>query len=74
MENGFNQEVLAPLGKCQATVFPIGSIHHQQNPTCDPAVFVVGFNKNDPGRSDNVTNYFMFDADTIEASLAFPAH
>jgi oxalate decarboxylase/phosphoglucose isomerase-like protein (cupin superfamily) len=70
MENGFSQEVSAPLGKYQGTVFPMGSIHYQQNPTCDQAVFVAGFNNNDPGRSDIITNYFMFDDDIIAASLA----
>ena len=72
MENGFNEVILAPLGKYQGTVFPKGSIHYQQNPTCDQAVFVAGFDNNDPGRSDIVTNYFMFDDDIIEASLGFP--
>jgi oxalate decarboxylase/phosphoglucose isomerase-like protein (cupin superfamily) len=72
MENGFNHEIPAILGKYQATVFPMGSIHYQQNPTCNQAAFVAGFNNNDPGRSDIVTNYFMLDDDIIEPSLGFP--
>ncbi|KAJ7223308.1 RmlC-like cupin domain-containing protein [Mycena pura] len=42
LENGFTQLVTTQLGKFQATVFPKGSLHFQQNPTCDPAVFFPG--------------------------------
>ncbi|KAF7326569.1 Spherulin-1b protein [Mycena venus] len=58
-ENGFNTEVQTQLGKYQATVFPMGSIHYQQNPTCSPAVFVAALNSEDPGRSDIATSYWM---------------
>ncbi|KAJ7435981.1 spherulin-1B precursor [Mycena galericulata] len=71
-ENGFSTEVKTQLGKYQATVFPMGSIHYQQNPTCSPAIFVAGFNNEDPGRSDIATNFWMFDSDVIDASLGFP--
>ncbi|KAJ6526653.1 RmlC-like cupin domain-containing protein [Mycena capillaripes] len=46
-ENGFNTEIQTQLGKYQATVFPTGSIHYQQNPTCSPAAFVAAFNNED---------------------------
>jgi quercetin dioxygenase-like cupin family protein len=72
LENGFTQEIKTQLGKYQGTVFPKGSIHYQQNPTCEPAVFVAGFGSNDPGRSDIATNFWMFDSDVIDASLGFP--
>ncbi|KAJ7931071.1 RmlC-like cupin domain-containing protein [Mycena leptocephala] len=71
-ENGFNTEIETQLGKYQATVFPMGSIHYQQNPTCSPAAFVAAFNNEDPGRSDIATNFWMFSSDVIDASLGFP--
>jgi hypothetical protein len=72
LENGFAQQINTQLGKYQATVFPMGSIHFQYNPTCDNATFVAGFGSNDPGRSDILTNFWMFNSDVIDASLGFP--
>ncbi|KAJ7620826.1 spherulin-1B precursor [Mycena polygramma] len=71
-ENGFNAEIETQLGKYQATVFPMGSIHYQQNPTCSPAVFVASLNSEDPGRSDIATNFWMLSADVVDAALGFP--
>jgi quercetin dioxygenase-like cupin family protein len=33
----------------EGTIFPVGSIHFQQNLNCQPAVFVAGFDSIDPG-------------------------
>jgi oxalate decarboxylase/phosphoglucose isomerase-like protein (cupin superfamily) len=71
-ENGFNTDVETQLGKYQATVFPMGSIHYQQNPTCSPAVFVAALNSEDPGRSDIATSYWMLPSDVVDAALGFP--
>jgi oxalate decarboxylase/phosphoglucose isomerase-like protein (cupin superfamily) len=71
-ENGFNAEVETQLGKYQATVFPMGSIHYQQNPTCSPAAFVAALNSEDPGRSDITTSYWMLPSDIVDAALGFP--
>ncbi|KAJ7713434.1 RmlC-like cupin domain-containing protein, partial [Mycena metata] len=71
-ENGFNTLIQTELGKYQATVFPAGSVHYQQNPTCSPAVFVAALTGNDPGRSDLVTSYWMLPADVVDAALGFP--
>ncbi|KAJ6550070.1 RmlC-like cupin domain-containing protein [Mycena capillaripes] len=71
-ENGFNTEIETQLGKYQATVFPMGSIHYQQNPTCSPAVFVAALNNEDPGRSDIATSYWMLPSDVVDAALGFP--
>ncbi|KAJ7223309.1 RmlC-like cupin domain-containing protein [Mycena pura] len=72
LENGFTQLVTTQLGKFQATVFPKGSLHFQQNPTCDPAVFVAGFDSSDPGRSDLANNLWQFPGDVVNAALGFP--
>jgi len=71
-ENGFNAEIETQLGTYQGTVFPMGSIHYQQNPTCSPAVFVAALNNEDPGRSDIATNFWMLDSDVVDAALGFP--
>ena len=34
-----------------AAVFEVGAIHYEMNPTCEPAMFVAGFNDEDPGVS-----------------------
>jgi oxalate decarboxylase/phosphoglucose isomerase-like protein (cupin superfamily) len=71
-ENGFNTEIETQLGKYQATVFPMGSMHYQQNPTCSPAVFVASLNSEDPGRSDIATSYWMLPSDVVDAALGYP--
>ncbi|KAJ7806272.1 RmlC-like cupin domain-containing protein [Mycena olivaceomarginata] len=71
-ENGFNAEVETQLGKYQATVFPMGSIHYQQNPTCSNATFVASLNSEDPGRSDIATTFWMLPSDVVDAALGFP--
>jgi len=71
-ENGFNAEIETQLGTYQGTVFPMGSMHYQQNPTCSPAIFVAALTSEDPGRSDLATNYWMLPSDVVDASLGFP--
>ncbi|KAJ7747113.1 RmlC-like cupin domain-containing protein [Mycena maculata] len=71
-ENGFLTEIETQLGKYQATVFPMGSVHYQQNPTCSSAVFVAGLNNQDPGRSDIATSFWALPSDLIDAALGFP--
>lgn len=71
-ENGFNTEIQTQLGKYQGTVFPMGSMHYQQNPTCAPAVFVAALNSEDPGRADIATSFWMLPSDVINSALGFP--
>ncbi|KAJ6572833.1 hypothetical protein DFH09DRAFT_1460861 [Mycena vulgaris] len=56
----------------RGTVFPMGNIHYQQNPTCSPAVFFAALNNEDPGRSDIATSFWNLPSDVIDASLGFP--
>ncbi|KZV96996.1 RmlC-like cupin [Exidia glandulosa HHB12029] len=54
----------------EATVFPAGSIHFQQNLGCDPAQFVAAFGTDDPGRLDIAPALFQdLPADIVSASL-----
>lgn len=47
-ENGA-RFVPVELAAGSAAVFPQGVIHFEMNPTCEPAMFVAGFNGEDPG-------------------------
>ncbi|KAF8603305.1 RmlC-like cupin [Ceratobasidium sp. AG-I] len=54
----------------QATVFPMGSVHFQQNLGCDPAIFVAGFANEDPGTLQVAQGFFQeLPADTVSATL-----
>ncbi|KAI9705278.1 MAG: hypothetical protein M1820_005277 [Bogoriella megaspora] len=72
LENGFTEQVNGTLGLYEGTVFPQGSIHFQQNPTCDETVFVATLNSDDPGASQIAQNFFALDDEIIEATLGFP--
>jgi len=57
------------LTTLMGTVFPQGSIHLEFNPTCGKAVFVAGFNDDDPGVSNVAANFLAFDQELVGASL-----
>lgn len=63
-----------------AAVFEVGAIHYEMNPTCEPAMFVAGFNDEDPGVSQIGQRckpylYFPLDinANSYRNSLRSPA-
>ena len=47
-ENGA-RFVTVELAAGSAAIFPQGAIHFEMNPSCEPAMFVAGFNNEDPG-------------------------
>ena len=54
LQAGFFQEngarfIMNTLVAGQATVFPVGAIHFEQNLNCTQAMFVAAFNSADPG-------------------------
>jgi len=54
----------------QATVFPMGSVHFQQNLGCDPAIFVAAFANEDPGTLQVAQGFFQeLPPDTVSATL-----
>lgn len=61
------------MQKYSLTVYPQGSIHYQFNPACEDAVFVAGFNHEDPGTSQIAQNFFALDPDIVNATLGFPS-
>ncbi|KAH7100993.1 RmlC-like cupin [Auriculariales sp. MPI-PUGE-AT-0066] len=42
----------------QATIFPAGSLHYQQNLMCTSAQFIAAFSSDDPGRLDAAPSFF----------------
>ncbi|EJD50746.1 RmlC-like cupin [Auricularia subglabra TFB-10046 SS5] len=62
--------ITSTLKDHEATVFPAGSVHFQQNLGCDPAQFVAGFGSDDPGRLDIAPALFQdLPADITSATL-----
>ena len=53
----------------QATVFPRGAIHFEQNLGCDPVIFVAAFSDEDPGVSSIAPNFFALPNDIVGATL-----
>ena len=66
-ENGARL-VMNTLNPGQATLFPRGAIHFEQNLGCEPVLFVAAFADEDPGVS-SLTNFFDVPAAVAEASL-----
>jgi len=52
-----------------ATVFPQGAIHFEMNPSCEPAMFVAGFNGEDPGVNQVAQRFFGLPPDIVGATL-----
>jgi Cupin len=53
----------------QATVFPRGSIHFEQNEGCEPIIFVAAFSDEDPGTTSLANQFFSLPPDIIQAAL-----
>ena len=66
-ENGA-RFVMNTLNPGQATLFPRGAIHFEQNLGCDSVIFVAAFSDEDPGVSQ-VTNLFSLPTDIVEGVL-----
>jgi hypothetical protein len=53
----------------QATVFPRGAIHFEQNLGCEPVMFVAAFDGVDPGVSQVADRFFGLPTDIVQATL-----
>ena len=67
-ENGA-RFVTIDIAPGSATVFPQGAIHFEMNPSCEPAIFVAGFNGEDPGVQQQAQRYFGLPPDIVGATL-----
>jgi len=61
--------VMNTVNPGQATLFPRGAIHFEQNLGCDPVIFVAAFSDEDPGTSSLAPNFFTLPADIVGATL-----
>lgn len=53
----------------QATIFPKGSIHFEQNLGCDAIIFVAAFNDEDPGVNQAAQGLFALPPDVVSTTL-----
>ncbi|KAJ7180840.1 RmlC-like cupin [Mycena filopes] len=67
-ENGA-RFVVNDLPAGSMTVFPQGSVHFEMNTGCEPAMFVAGFNGEDPGVSSLAQRFFGLPIDIIDATM-----
>ena len=66
------KQIETTLSNYTGMLFPKGLIHWQFNPECEPAVFVAGFDVNDPGRVEAARGFFSGTPDEVlEASAGY---
>ena len=53
----------------QATVFPQGLIHEEQNNDCDTAIFLSSFSSEDPGVATTSTGVFAIPVEAVAATF-----
>lgn len=53
----------------QATVFPRGAIHFEQNLGCEPMLFIAAFSTEDPGTTSIANSFFRLPSDIVEATM-----
>jgi oxalate decarboxylase/phosphoglucose isomerase-like protein (cupin superfamily) len=66
-ENGARL-VMNTIRPGQATIFPRGAIHFEQNLGCEEVLFLAAFSDEDPGVSQ-LTNLFTLPTDFLDATL-----
>ncbi|KAJ7683181.1 spherulin-1B [Mycena rosella] len=67
-ENGA-RFIMTDLDPGEMTVFPMGSVHFQINEGCAPAMFVSGFNSEDPGALQIAQRFLGLSPDIVAATL-----
>lgn len=68
IENGV-PPIANTLSLYQMTVFPQGAIHQEFNPDCEDAVFVAGFNNQDPGVEQVAQAFFSLNPAVVGSTL-----
>jgi len=69
LENGARPVQTTNMTAFQMTVFPLGSIHAEFNPTCYNTTFVAGFASEDPGTQSTAQTFFGLKEDIVDATL-----
>ena len=68
LENGA-RTVTNTVENMQMTVFPLGALHTEFNPDCEPATFVAGFASEDPGVQQEAQAFFGLEEDIVRAAV-----
>lgn len=68
LENGA-RTVTNTLETLQMTPFPLGALHTEFNPDCEPAMFVAGFSNEDPGVQQEAQAFFGLQEDIVRAAV-----
>ena len=71
-ENG-GRVIVNDIGKGEATFFPEGLIHYQQNLSCEPATYISALNSEDPGVVTITTQFFQLPDEALQGSLGQPS-
>ncbi|KAH7317707.1 RmlC-like cupin domain-containing protein [Rhexocercosporidium sp. MPI-PUGE-AT-0058] len=66
-ENG-GRHVTSLLNTLEMAVYPIGSMHAQYNPDCEPAMLVAAFTAEDPGTAQIAQEYFGLEGEVVRGS------
>lgn len=67
-ENGARL-VMNTIHPGQATIFPRGAIHFEQNMGCDTVIFVAAFSDEDPGTTSIANQLFNLPKDILQAVM-----
>jgi hypothetical protein len=68
LENG-DAFHLVDIPAGSAVAIPQGAIHFEMNPSCEPAMFVAGFNNEDPGVTSIAQRFFGLPPSIVGAAL-----
>lgn len=67
-ENG-GRVIVNDIGTGEATFFPEGLMHYQQNLSCETAMYLSALNSEDPGVITHSTQFFQFPNEALQATL-----
>lgn len=69
VEENSGRTIVTTLTTGQATIFPQGLIHEEQNIGCDEAMFVSAFNNEDPGLATTLLGLNKLPDDALQSTL-----
>lgn len=67
-ENG-GRVIVNDIGMGEATFFPEGLIHYQQNLSCNPVTYISALNSEDPGVITITTQFFRLPTEALQGAL-----
>ena len=74
VEENRGRVIVNEIGMGEATFFPEGLIHYQQNLSCEPAMYISALNNEDPGVVTITTQFFQFPEEVLQGALGQDAY